>query len=132
MHEWALAYAVAGTAIGECAKKGVKRATVSVLLGELQQIDQGLFLFALKEISEQKNCGLKFKIKTQKAVFRCRACGKKWGFSGKEKTLGADNREFVHFVPEAIHSFSRCPKCGSRDFEVEKGRGVLIEKIRAE
>ena len=41
-----------------------------------------------------------------------------------------DVREAIHFVPEIAHTYIKCPKCGSPDFEVVQGRGVWLESIK--
>jgi len=130
MHEWSLAYAVVSTSIEHCLKQGRKQATATIELGELQQIDREIFQEALKEISsEQTECALSFEIEIKPAKFKCRKCGKEWSFDEEQKKLKEDNQEFIHFVPEVVHSFTRCPKCKSPDFEVVVGRGVSIKEF---
>jgi len=48
-------------------------------------------------------------------------CSYRWKLLPEE--LGSDVSEMIHFIPEAIHSFTSCPKCGSRDYEIVSGRG---------
>jgi hydrogenase nickel incorporation protein HypA/HybF len=38
--------------------------------------------------------------------------------------------ESIHFIPEVAHSYLKCPKCGSSDFEFMKGRGVWLASIK--
>ncbi len=38
--------------------------------------------------------------------------------------------ESIHFIPEVAHTYIKCPKCGSPDFEIIKGRGIWLEKIK--
>jgi len=131
MHEWSLAYAVVSASIEHCVKQGKKQATAIIELGELQQIDKEIFEDALKEISSgQTECVLSFKIEIKPAEFNCRKCGKKWTFDEEQKKLNEDNQECIHFIPEVVHSFTRCPNCKSSDFEVIEGRGVSIKGIR--
>jgi hydrogenase nickel incorporation protein HypA/HybF len=44
--------------------------------------------------------------------------------------MSQDVRESIHFLPESIYAYYRCPRCGSIDFEIVKGRG--ISEIRVE
>ena len=44
--------------------------------------------------------------------------------------LNEEAREAVHFVPEIAHTFMKCPRCGSPDFEIVTGRGIWIESIK--
>ena len=131
MHEWSLAYAVIGTTLDYCRKKRAKKARVSILVGELQQIEMEIFKFALDEIiSAHSECVISYSVRVEKAAFKCRACGKEWSFNKKDEKLSKESAEFVHFVPDVIHAFTRCPACGSPDFEITKGRGVSIESIK--
>jgi len=131
MHEWSLAQAVINSIADYCVKNNIKGSVkATVVLGELQQIDRGVFELSLKEIL--KEYGLKkIKIKTrcEKAEFRCRACNHKWSFSESKGKIDENNAELIHFVPEVSHAYMKCPKCKSPDFEIVKGRGVWIKEI---
>jgi hydrogenase nickel incorporation protein HypA/HybF len=129
MHEWALAEAVVAAAAEVAEKEHLKKvAEVLIKVGELQQIDSEIFRFALEQSKTAKFKTAKFKIETAKATLQCRACDSKWAFS-KEK-LDPDMAEAIHFVPEIAHTYIKCPRCGSTDFEVVEGRGVWLESIR--
>ncbi len=134
MHEWALAEAVISTAIEESRKEGLEEITEIVLkIGELQQMEIEVFQFALDEIAKAYDAdsllmNMKVKIETERAVFKCRVCGREWDFS--EASLGEEEGEAVHFAPEVAHAYIRCPSCKSPDFEVMQGRGVLIQSIK--
>jgi hydrogenase nickel incorporation protein HypA/HybF len=101
---------------------------VTIRIGELQQIDMEAFKFALEQLSGQYSIRARFKFKEEGVEFRCRVCGKTWPF--ERENLDPDAREAIHFIPEVAHAFLRCPRCGSPDFEVVKGRGVWIESIQ--
>jgi len=129
MHEWALAEAVIKTASQIAEKEGLEDVTeVRIRLGELQQIDTDIFEFALSQLKTRKLEKARFKIRRAEAKLRCRACSHQWKFSSVD--LDEEAREAVHFIPEAAHAFMKCPRCGSRDFEVVTGRGVWIESIK--
>ncbi len=133
MHEWALAESVIKTVVEHSkAQKLKKLKEAGVLFGELQAIDKEIFTFALDELRRQfpaaKDC--KFKILTEPAAFRCKACAHEFPLKGLKKTK--DEAEFIHFVPEMAHSFLKCPKCKSPDFEIAKGRGVTISYIKGD
>lgn len=132
MHEWALAQAVIQSALDYQKKKKLKRLKeLSVAMGELQQIDRSIFNFALNEIIHLKKIkGLKIKIRTEKAVLVCRACDYQWDFSQSLKKLNLEKRELIHFLPEVSHVYIKCPHCQSSDFEITKGRGVALDKIK--
>ncbi len=65
---------------------------------------------------------------TTKAELKCRACEHRWFFE-REK-LDASVAEAIHFVPEVAHTYIKCSKCGSPDFEVVEGRGVWLESVK--
>ena len=67
-------------------------------------------------------------IESDPALFGCNFCKKEWALEEQEG-LSEDQREAIHFLPEAAHVFIRCPGCGSPDFRVIKGRGVSIASI---
>ncbi|MGF3585358.1 MAG: hydrogenase nickel incorporation protein HypA [Thermoplasmatota archaeon] len=134
MHEWALAESVI-TAAFEAAKKEklkqIKQITIN--LGELQQIEQDIFKFALNEIKKthsKKMMNTKFRIKTEKTVLRCKNCENTWTYQNMKKKFTEDESESIHFIPEIVFVHARCPKCGNPDFEIIKGRGVTIASIK--
>ncbi|QOJ78998.1 hydrogenase nickel incorporation protein HypA [Infirmifilum lucidum] len=128
MHEWALAEAVART-VEELVLSGRDVKHVEVVLGELQAVDEEVFRVALEELlsSLRAEKGVSvggFTITREKALFKCNVCGHTWSLD--EWGVAEEFREAIHFVPEAVHSYYSCPKCGSRDFEIVKGRGVQV------
>jgi len=129
MHEWALAEAVIAAASEAADKEGLREVTeVRIRVGELQQIEQDVLIFALSELGKAKLEGAEFKIEKAKARMRCRACGHKWIFD--EKKLDEGIVEAIHFVPEVAHAYVKCPRCGSPDFEVLEGRGVWLLSVK--
>ena len=130
MHEWALAEAVLQSVKDQM--KGRKLSSVRsvrLLFGELQKIDPEVFLFGLRTLCT--DCAMDpgiFHIETESASFLCNRCGREWQLS-ETREIREDEREAIHFLPESAHSFLRCPGCGSPDFRVEKGRGVVIQSI---
>jgi len=129
MHEWALAEAVISATCQIAEKEGIKEVIeVKLKAGELQQIDLDILKFALSQLKTAKLKNTVFDIKTAKAKLKCRVCGYGWIFI-KEK-LDENTAEAIHFVPEIAHTFIKCPKCGSPDFEILQGRGVWLESIK--
>lgn len=133
MHEWALAESVIKTAVEHAAAERLKKLKeTGISFGELQAIDKDIFIFALEELRAQYpaavNC--RFKIITQPAAFVCKACAHKFSLKALKKT--SDEAEFIHFVPEMAHTFLKCPKCKSPDFEIAAGRGVNITYIKGD
>lgn len=133
MHEWALAESVLTAAIEAAEKEKLKKITeIKIAIGELQQIEEDIFKFALNEITkdEEKLKNVKITIKTEKSTLKCKNCENTWTFSDMKKKLNNDESEAIHFVPEVAFVHTRCPKCKSPDFEIITGRGVSITQIK--
>lgn len=129
MHEWALAEAVISAASQTAEKEGLKAVSeVKIKVGELQQVELDIFEFALSQLKTGILKNARFTIEAVKARLKCRVCGHDWTFS--TKGLSGDSAEAIHFVPETIHAYIRCPKCGSPDFEILQGRGMWLESIK--
>jgi hydrogenase nickel incorporation protein HypA/HybF len=129
MHEWALAEAVIATATQIAEKEALKQVTeVTVKIGELQQVERGIFRFALTQLKPVQFKNTKFHLTTAKTTLNCRVCGNIWLF--KKEKLDKDAAEAIHFVPEVAHTYIKCPRCGSPDFEIAEGRGVWLESVK--
>lgn len=129
MHEWALAEAVVSTASEIAEKEGIEEvAEVKIKIGELQQIELDILEFALSQLKTAKFQNTKFSMEIIKAQLKCRVCGHQWIFMGEN--LDENIAEAIHFVPEIAHTYIKCPKCGSPDFEILRGRGIWLESIK--
>jgi hydrogenase nickel incorporation protein HypA/HybF len=133
MHEWALAEAVVSTVERLYEENGRKKVlAVRVLIGELQHIETEVFSVGLQNMLASRPFPYDvFHVEIEKASFRCRACGNEWLLE-QVPGLGEEEREAIHFLPEAAHVYMRCPSCGSPDFSLEKGRGVSIGSVDLE
>ena len=130
MHEWALAEAVISTVSQIAEREGLKEvAEVKIKVGELQQIELDILEFALSQLKTLKLKNAKFHIETVSAEFKCRVCGHKWIF--RKDKMNEEIAEAIHFVPEIAHTYIKCPKCISPDFEISQGRGMWLESIKA-
>jgi len=128
-----LAESVIKTAVEYARTEKLKKLKeAGVIFGELQAVDKDIFIFALEELRKQypgaKGC--KFKIIGEPAAFRCKACAHEFPLKGLSKTR--DESEFIHFVPEMAHTFLKCPKCKSPDFEIARGRGVSLSYLKGD
>ncbi|MCK4366078.1 MAG: hydrogenase nickel incorporation protein HypA [Thermoplasmatales archaeon] len=136
MHEWALAESILTAAVEAAEKEKMKKITeITIAIGQLQQIEQDIFEFALEEIlkdQEKKIKDVKIKIETEKSTLKCKFCENTWSFDDMKKKLNEDESEAIHFLPEVAFVHARCPKCGSPDFEIISGRGVSITSIKGE
>ena len=128
MHEWALAEGVISTATRIAEEQGIKEITeIKVGIGELQQIEHEIFLFALEQLRTPNIKDAKFTLQAIKGRLRCRVCGEEWEFSNRD--MDEETSEAIHFVPEIAHVYIKCPSCESPDFEVLEGRGVILASI---
>jgi hydrogenase nickel incorporation protein HypA/HybF len=133
MHEWSLAEAVLKSSIKEAKKRSLKKLLeVKIVLGDLQGIEEEIVKFGLESLKKGTMAEeADFIFTKEDAAFQCRNCQYDWNL--KDMNLNNETiRESIHFVPEVVHSFIRCPACGSPDFEVIKGRGIYIEEITGE
>lgn len=126
MHEWALAEAVTLALYNYVKQSGARRIKRLVLgLGELQSIDREILEFALSETLKLYGLEVKeYELVTEEASFECRSCGFRWRLA--DLGLPDETREAIHFLPEAVYSYVRCPRCGSPDFSILGGRGLSI------
>jgi hydrogenase nickel incorporation protein HypA/HybF len=130
MHEWALAEGILASARKIAEQEHlISVSEVTIRVGALQQVEPPILRFALKQLSED---GLfshaKFRILKAKSTLKCRVCGTTWNYNSKK--IDRATAEAIHFVPEVAHSYIKCPKCGSPDFEIASGRGVWLEDIK--
>ncbi|MGD6851928.1 MAG: hydrogenase nickel incorporation protein HypA [Candidatus Bathyarchaeia archaeon] len=129
MHEWALAEGILATAQQIAVQEHLEKVTeVTIRVGELQQVEPPILRFALKQLGTGIFEGAKYRVRRAKSTLKCRVCGKTWKYN--TKSLDKATAEAIHFVPEVAHSYVKCPKCGSPDFEIASGRGVWLEDIK--
>ncbi|MCW4004344.1 MAG: hydrogenase nickel incorporation protein HypA [Candidatus Bathyarchaeota archaeon] len=129
MHEWALAEAILASARQVADKEKLKEVTVvTIRVGELQQVEPPILRFVLSQMKGGVFKNAKFRILKAKSTLKCRVCGTQWQVSLKkfDKAIA----EAIHFVPEVAHTYIKCPKCGSPDFEIVSGRGLWLEDIK--
>jgi hydrogenase nickel incorporation protein HypA/HybF len=128
MHEWALAESIIATAEKVAQEENLAQVTeVVIRVGELQAVEVPILRFALSQLKPESLKKTKFHILKAKTTLKCRVCANTWLFS--QTKLDKATAEAIHFVPEVAHTFIKCPKCGSPDFEIPKGRGVWIENV---
>ena len=136
MHEWALAESILSAAVEAAGQQKLKKITeINISIGELQQIEQDIFEFALDGIIDEQGGKLKdvkINIKIEDSHLKCNSCNATWSFNEMKKKLNEEESEAIHFLPEVAFVHARCPKCKSPDFEIIKGRGVTITSIKGE
>lgn len=136
MHEWALAESIITATLEAADKEKLgKIIEIKISVGELQSIERDIFEFALHEIIKDRSRKLKdakIIIETEKSTFRCKNCENTWNFNDIKIKYNKNESEAIHFIPEVAFVYTRCRKCGSRDFEIISGRGVSIKSIKGE
>jgi hydrogenase nickel incorporation protein HypA/HybF len=136
MHEWALAESIITATLEAADKEKLGKITeIKISIGELQSIERDIFEFALQEIIKgriRKLKDVKINIKTEKSTLKCKNCENTWSFNDIKKKFNKNESEAIHFIPEVAFVYTRCRKCGSRDFEIVSGRGVSITSIKGE
>jgi hydrogenase nickel incorporation protein HypA/HybF len=134
MHEWALAESVIVAALDEAKKEHLKQITeIIITIGELQQIEEDIFTFAIDEVIKSQTPELKntkITIRMEPSTLTCNKCQYTWKFRDVSNKLNEAEAESVHFIPEVMFVHMRCPNCNSPDFEITKGRGVTIQSIK--
>jgi hydrogenase nickel incorporation protein HypA/HybF len=129
MHEWALAEGVVQTADRIAEEQGLDEIVeITIKIGELQQVEHEILEFALEQLRTPKMKETRFTLEPVPVRLKCRICGEEWKFSPRDMDEGAS--EAIHFVPEVAHVYISCPECGSPDFQVLEGRGVILASIR--
>jgi len=128
MHEWALAEAIISAVSKYAQEERLKEITeVKIKTGKLQQIEPEILRFALEQIKTSDFKNTRFDVEVVNAKLKCRICEEEW--APEMERLNKESSESIHFVPETVHAFVKCPKCGSRDLEILSGRGVWLEGI---
>ena len=131
MHEATIANNIIQIAMRIAQKNNAKRVhRISIIVGELRLIDFDALKFAFKVLSEDVPIleKAKLEIKSKPAKFKCLKCGEEWGFSSKAE-IGEENIDKIHFTPDLIVNYLKCPKCGFNDFEIINGKELYIEEI---
>lgn len=130
LHELALAEGIVSAVLDLAFKRGGRITGFKVAIGELAQFDKRLIedlLIELVKGTELK--GAHIAIEVEKAVIKCLYCGSRWGFNELVEPLPDDEKEMIHFLPELLNSFSKCPACGKSDLEIEGGRSVRVVEV---
>ncbi len=129
MHEWALAEAILKSATQLAEQEKLKEITeVTIKIGELQQVEPQILRSAISQMKTDIFKNAKFHILKAKSTLKCRVCNTTWELNLKK--LDKNTAEAIHFVPEVVHTYIKCPNCGSPDFEIVTGRGVWLENIK--
>ena len=121
MHEFSIASEIVQNVLDAANKNKAKKIlSIQLEIGELSLLNLEQVRFWIQELFRETAAeGAQVKIKEIKAHLRCHSCQ----YKGKEHI--GDKDFFSHFTPLA------CPRCGSLEVEIEKGRECMLRKIQA-
>jgi hydrogenase nickel incorporation protein HypA/HybF len=120
MHEFSISSEIVSTVLDTAEKNhGKKVVLIQLEIGELTLLNLEQVTFWIQELLKGSVAeGAKIKVKIIKARISCEACGYEGENSSDQKDL------FHHLIPLS------CPKCGSIQIQVEKGRECTLKKIQ--
>jgi Zn finger protein HypA/HybF involved in hydrogenase expression len=100
-------------------------------VGELAQFDLRLVRQLLEDSRRGTSLqGVEVAIRVERSKIRCMSCGMEWNFRQLSGQMSGEEKEMVHFLPELLNSFAKCPSCSKSFFEIMEGRSVrLIEVV---
>ncbi|MVT13057.1 MAG: hydrogenase nickel incorporation protein HypA [Euryarchaeota archaeon] len=134
MHEWSLANGIVRTVLQEKEKNGASTIKiVEISVGEISQIDIETLRYALENIARGTPLeNSEIRIDMERTELKCRTCGHIWNFEESKKYLepvGEEGDNALHYLPESVSIFVKCPVCHGQDIEILGGSGVRVKKI---
>ncbi len=106
---------------------------IRIRVGALSLVDAEALRFALEVASRGTPAeGASIEIVEEAPSFRCRRCGHTWSIDEESLRRFAEERGLtgtLHLYPDAIVEYLSCPRCGSRDVEITRGKGVILEFV---
>ena len=120
MHEYSISSEIVRTVLDAAEQNGGKKVlSVQLEMGELALLNVEQVAFWIHELFKGTAAeGAKVRVKVIKAHIKCTSCG----YRGKVKSEAGDI--FQHLT------VCQCPKCGSFEIKVEKGRECNLRKIQ--
>ena len=142
MHEWSIASGIVESLVALRRDRKAKVLQVEVGVGQLSGIEAEILRYALETLSETEGLkGVNYMVKIREGRFKCSRCGNNWDYKDSRSALKEASRDNqgieepegiespLHFFPQLITVFVRCPKCGSSDMEVIDGTDTVIESV---
>ena len=116
---------------------GAKKVTrIKLQIGMLSMVDPEALRFALKTVAKGTPAeDAEIEIEMVKPVFRCNRCGYTWEVRDEDvKRISEDPQlsTLVHIYPDVVSKYLSCPRCGSNDIEIVKGKGVIVHSVDIE
>jgi len=130
MHELTLVQGMLDSVNEGAAKRGKKAVAIRVGVGELAQFDTKLLVRLFADLTKGTELqGVKMTFESERSKIRCLGCGRVRTFRELAGQLSKSDREMVHFLPELLGSFAKCPSCSRSFFEIEAGRSVRVIEV---
>jgi len=129
VHEASIAYNIIQIAIKVATENKAKKINrITIVVGELNFLDLEALKFAFEVLVENTMAEkAELGIKLVPAKFKCLKCGEEWEFSSSKIMNNAVNK--IHFTPELIVDYLKCPRCNSNEFEIINGKELYVENI---
>ena len=130
MHEASLVEGIID-GVSEVARKRRGRVlSFRVKVGELAQFDLGLIKELLTEFMNGTPLeGAAAVVQEEKCRVRCESCRSDWIFGDLVGALQDDEKEVIHFLPELLATYCKCPSCSKGYFKILEGRSVRVEEV---
>jgi len=110
--------------------KGGKVRSFRIGVGDLAQFDLRLVRQLLADLKKGTPLeGAKVVVEEERSKVKCLSCGSVWYFRELVGPLSKEDREMVHFLPELLNSFSKCPSCSKSFLEITEGRSVRVVEV---
>jgi len=130
LHEFSLVQGIISSVLETAEKKKARVLSFEVRVGELAQFDIRLVRDLLDQLKEGTPLGgSRVVVKQENSKVRCLSCGSVWGFKEIVRPMSKDEKEVVHYFPELLSSYTKCPSCSKSYFEIEEGRSVRIVEL---
>lgn len=133
MHELVVASGIVDAVSNYAREENRRVASFTVSIGELAGFNKDLIEGLLRDLV--KNSPLenaKILVRLERATVKCLTCSSVWGLNDLVESLSESEREMIHFLPELVSAFSKCPKCSSHDLQIESGRSVRVVGVELE
>jgi hydrogenase nickel incorporation protein HypA/HybF len=142
MHEFSIAQSLVESVISEAKKNNAKKVLViEIWIAELMQLDKDIFVNLVSSLlTGPVLSSAHLEVKTEKAAFTCRKCGRSWGMDEAKKQLQEIEKGLLikepdgvdpplHFLPQLYPAFIHCPDCGSSDILLQDSGSVQITRL---
>jgi len=129
VHEASIAQNIIQIAVKVAMENNAKKIhKITIVVGELHFLDLEALKFAFQVLSENTLAEkAELNVKLSPAKFKCSNCGEEWEFSLSK--IGDNAIGKLHFTPDLIINFLKCPRCNSSEFEITSGKELYVENI---